>query len=170
MGPYVPQLLFPTFAAIRRGAQSEPIEWAAPETIEGLSPTQVAEWVAARVEPALTSADPRSTIVIGKSLGSYAAFATARLMMPAIWVTPLLTERVVLEALEQSAAPFLLVGGTDDPLWNGETARSLTPHVLEIPGGDHGLFVPGPLALSAMNMAELARASEGFLDDVVWPP
>ena len=31
------------------------------------------------------------------------------------------------------------MGGTNDPTWNRGVARSLTDHVLELEGADHGL-------------------------------
>lgn len=172
MGPYVPQLLFPTFAAIRRGAAPSPIEWDDVETLDRLDNSGVPAWVAARIDSVFADADAdaESTVVIGKSLGTHAAAAAARAGIPAIWVTPLLTDPFVLDALTRSTAPFLLIGGTADPVWDGAAARALTPHVLELPDADHGLFVPGPLNLSAQNISALATASEHFLDENVWPP
>lgn len=75
----------------------------------------------------------------------------------------------MLDALRRSTAPFLLVGGTADPVWDGAAARALTPHVLELPDADHGLFVPGPLAKSVQNISALATGAERFLDENVWP-
>ena len=169
MGPYVPQLLFPTFAAIRRGAEPTPIEWDDAETVDQLEASEIPAWVTARVDSVLVDVIAESTVVIGKSLGTHAAAAAARLRIPGIWVTPLLTNPFVLDALTCSTAPFLLVGGTADPLWDGAAARALTPHVLEFPDADHGLFVPGPLELSANNISVLATATERFLDENVWP-
>jgi len=167
-GPYVPQLLLPMFAAIRRGADSMPVEWSDSESVDGLDESGVPSWVAARVASVLAARDSGSTVVIGKSLGTHAAAGAAEHSLPAIWVTPLLTNRYVIDALSRSAAPFLLVGGTADPHWDGSVARALTPHVLELPDADHGLFVPGPLELSARNLGHLATASERFLDEIVW--
>lgn len=169
MGSYAPQLLFPTYAAIRRGAEPAPIEWDDVETVDGLDSSEVPAWVAARIDPVFAGLHSGSTVVIGKSLGVHAAAAAARLGLPAIWVTPPLTNTFVLDALSKSTAPFLLVGGTADPLWDGAAARALTPHVLELAGADHGLFVPGPLELSAQNISALATAAERFLDENVWP-
>ena len=169
MGPYVPQLLFPTFAAIRRGAEPTPIEWSDAETVDRLDQSGVSAWVAAQIDSAFADVDAESTVVIGKSLGTHAAAAAARLGIPAIWVTPLLSNPFVLDALTRSTAPFLLIGGTADPVWDGAAARTLTPHVLELPDADHGLFLPGPLDLSAQNISALATATEHFLDENVWP-
>jgi hypothetical protein len=104
-------LLFPTFAAIRRGAEPTPIEWSDAEAVDWLERSEVPAWVAAQIEPVFAGLDGESTVVIGKSLGSHAAAAVARLGLPSIWVTPLLTNTFVLDALSLSTAPFLLVGG-----------------------------------------------------------
>jgi pimeloyl-ACP methyl ester carboxylesterase len=75
----------------------------------------------------------------------------------------------VVAALKRSTAPFLLIGGTADEWWDGDAARSLTPHVVEIEGADHGMFAPGPLAASAAVLGDVITAVERFFDDVVWP-
>jgi hypothetical protein len=77
--------------------------------------------------------------------------------LAAVWLTPLLHRPEVVEALARASAPFLLVGGTADPSWDGAVARRLTPHVLEVPDAHHGMLVPGPLARSAEVRAGLHR-------------
>jgi hypothetical protein len=72
-------------------------------------------------------------------------------------------------ALARAAAPCLLIGGTADKVWDGRLARSLTPHVLEIDGADHGMFVPGRLSASAAVLGQVTTAVENFLDHQVWP-
>jgi len=155
---------------MRRGAELSQIEWRDLGSEDELDSSELSLWVAQRTNPAIDALDANSAVVVGKSLGTYASAAVARRSVPAIWVTPLLTVDLVRHALARSTAPFLLVGGTADPFWDGEAARKLTPHVLELPDADHGLFVPGPLELSAVNMATFAAASERFLDEIVWPP
>ncbi len=54
-------------------------------------------------------------------------------------------------------------------MWHSDLARDLSPHVLEVPDADHGLFVPGPLTASVANLAVVIEAVEDFIDDVVWP-
>jgi len=48
-------------------------------------------------------------------------------------------------------------------------AHEPMPHVFEITDGDHGLYVPGPLANSAAVLGIVATAVEQFLDQTVWP-
>lgn len=167
-GAHVPQLFFPMIAAMRRGAQPIAVSWAA-EVVDGLPAEQVPSWVASQVSPVVVGCDAATTVVIGKSLGSYAAGLVAELGIPAIWVTPVLTSDEVVSGLRRSVVPFMLAGGTADSLWDSAVARDLTPHVVEIDGGDHGLFDPGPLDRSAKNIGVLAAACEQFLDEVVWP-
>jgi len=74
-------------------------------------------------------------LLIGKSLGTFAA----PIDVPAIWLTPLLTDPPeVVDALRARTAPSLFVGGTNDPAWDGAIARELGD-VLELDGADHGL-------------------------------
>jgi hypothetical protein len=66
--------------------------------------------------------------------------------------------------------PYLLIGGTADPHWNGELARTLTPHVVEVADADHGMILVGaPLARSAAVLGRIVTAIENFLDVQVWP-
>lgn len=61
------------------------------------------------------------------------------------------------------------MGGTADTHWNGDVARRLSPHVLEVPGVDHGMYVPGPLTDSIAVLGRIVVAVEEFLDAIDWP-
>lgn len=168
-GPHAPLLFYAAWAAEARGAKARSLSWTPPSNLDAEG---AAEWVRGQVGPVLdevtgTGGPP---LVIAKSLGSYAAALAAERGLPAVWLTPLLREPEVVEALRRASAPYLLIGGTaDEPAWDGELARKLSPHVLEVDGADHGMFVPGPLAGSAAVLGQVATAVEGFLDEVVWP-
>ena len=125
-------------------------------------------WVRSEVTPLLQAAADRS-LLIAKSLGTLAATLAAERSMPAVWLTPLLTVPWAADALGGATAPFLLVGGTADKLWDGALARRLTPHVLEVDGADHGMYVPGPLTDSIAVLAQVVVAVESFLDTIDWP-
>ena len=75
-------------------------------------------------------------LLIGKSLGVHAVPDAAS---PAVCLTPALTDPELVRRLRGRRAPTLLVGGTADPMWDGEVARSLSDDVLELDGADHGL-------------------------------
>jgi hypothetical protein len=108
-------------------------------------------------------------LLIGKSLGTMAASLAADRSLPAVWLTPVLTVPWVIAGLERATAPCLLVGGTADKLWDGALARRLTPHVFEVDGADHGMYVPGPLTDSIAVLARVVTAVEEFLDAIGWP-
>jgi hypothetical protein len=86
-----------------------------------------------------------------------------------VWLTPLLTVSWVAAALDRATAPFLLVGGTADAYWDGALARRLSPHVLEVEGADHGMYVPGPLTDSIAVLGGVVVAVAAFLDAIDWP-
>jgi alpha-beta hydrolase superfamily lysophospholipase len=167
-GPHAPLLMYTADAAERRGARVWPILWSRPDELPTLDPASRGSWVRNDAEPALKAAG-EGALVIAKSLGTYAAPLAADRRLPAIWLTPVLTDSWVVDGLRRATAPLLIVGGTADPLWHGDVARELTPYVLEVPGADHGMYVEGPLARSAEVLGQVATAAERFLDDVVWP-
>jgi hypothetical protein len=98
------------------------------------------EWIRARLNAAAAHAgNEGERLVIGKSLGTLAAGAAAERGWPAVWLTPLLNHPPFVEMLHARTAPALLIGGTNDPAWDGELARELSEDVLELDGADHGL-------------------------------
>jgi hypothetical protein len=168
-GPQAPLLMYAADAAEHRGATIHPVHWKDREAATTLTEEQLSAWVIGQVSPSIPAGVAGSGLLfIGKSLGTHAAALAAERDHPAVWLTPLLHYAQVVEALERSRAPFLLVGGTADPLWDGDVARRLTPHVLEVEGADHGMYVPGRLAASAAVLGEVATSVENFLDAVVW--
>lgn len=163
---------YPLFAytgeALRRtGFDVHEITWAVPERFapDRDGPAAALGWVVGQVEQALGE---RTDLLVGKSLGSLAAPLAADRGLAAVWLTPLLHRPEVVEALARSTAPFLLVGGTADPSWDGAVARRLTPHVLEVPDAHHGMLVPGPLARSAEVLGQVCTAVEEFVQ-INWP-
>lgn len=171
-GPYAPLLMFAGRAACDRGAQLRPLTWDEDDLREAeQSNADPADWVGAHVREKLPSPQTGdSSLLIGKSMGSYAAAFAAERRLPAIRLTPLLRDPAVVDALRIATAPFLLIGGTADlDAWLPQMATGLTPHVLQVPDADHGMYVPGPLAQSTAVLGEVVTAIETFLDDTVWP-
>ncbi len=161
-----PLLRYARLAVQRRGGNVHPIAW---EFSEGRDfRRQVASQVESAVDKVMT-ATGAAPMVIGKSLGSLAAPLVADRGLAAVWFTPLLTDEPTVAALRRATGPCLLVGGTADQFWDGQAARSLPAHVVEIDGADHGMFVPGRLADSAAALGQVITAVEDFLDHIVWP-
>lgn len=124
---------------------------------EYLEPAQDArEWVHERLAAAVRHVpEARQLLVVGKSLGTLAAADAAEHGWPGIWLTPLLEDADVVVALRARTAPALLIGGTDDPVWNGRIAREISGDVLEFAGADHGLA-------KAEHLQEIVGAVEAF--------
>ncbi len=166
-----PLLMYAALAAERRGGLVRRITW----TVPGFGTAdQERAWVMGQVSEAADAVSAATgvaaPVVIGKSLGSLAAPLAASRGLPAVWLTPVLTDEPTLAALRQATAPCLLIGGTADNVWDGRLARSVTPYVLEIDGADHGMLVAGRLAASTAVLGQVVTAVEDFLDHQVWPP
>ena len=103
-------------------------------------------------------------VIVAKSLSCTAGPVAAAERVPAVWLTPLLIEPEVVAGFDTVTAPALLVGGTADPLWDGDTARGIAGvEVLELDGADHSLEVPGDLAASTLLLAEVATTIDEFV-------
>ena len=125
--------------------------------------------VTAALHRAREAGPQRSVVVIAKSLGSYAAPVVAERGLPAVWLTPLLMDDSIVEAIAASPAPALLIGGSADPAWVPEAAEATGKQTLTIPGGSHSLRVPGPLRRYAEALAIVGSALEEFLDALGQP-
>lgn len=162
--------MFAHVALQSRGAHTYPVDWKNPDSLAADEQTMI-DGVCDQVEVVLDRVhndDP--PLLVGKALGSAAAVLAAHHGLPAIWFTPLLHEYPIVQALRRSTAPYLLIGGTDDPSWNSSLARELPGEVCEIRGADTGMFLRGrPLVDSAHVLAEVIEAVEAFIDTAVWP-
>jgi hypothetical protein len=165
-GPGAPLLMYAGDVAERRGATLHRHEWSQ-EPPDPSAPA-IEQWVGDQATPVLDRLSGRP-LLIAKSLGTNAAALAAERSLPAVWLTPLLTVPWVAAALGRATAPFLLVGGTADEFWDSDLARRVTPHVFEVEGADHGMYVPGPLTDSVAVLGSVVLAVEEFLDGIGWP-
>jgi pimeloyl-ACP methyl ester carboxylesterase len=132
--------------------------WSALEVLgePGEHPDPLA-WERECAERALAQAGDARKLVIGKSLASLLAGEIGDL--EAVWLTPLLTENAVTDALAGTDQPTLLVGGTADPLWRREAIPDNPAlQILELPGLDHALQRPGDPRASLDALRQLADA------------
>ncbi|MGC4112806.1 MAG: hypothetical protein QM747_20765 [Nocardioides sp.] len=123
------------------------------------------DWVADQLLQHLP--DSGRVLVVGKSLGTLAAPVAAQRGYDAIWLTPLLQEQPVVDALAANAARQLLVGGTaDHHAWRSDVARQLGEQgcdVLEVAEADHAMQAAGDPVRSAEILVEVTRAMDSFL-------
>jgi hypothetical protein len=127
-------------------------------------------WARDRANRALDFAPARQPLVVGKSLASAAAGLVADRALSALWLTPLLDQRIVVEGLARASAPTMLVGGTLDKTWNaGAVPRTSALEVVELPGLDHSLQVPGDASGSLEGLRQAVAVIERFLSGAVNP-
>jgi predicted alpha/beta-hydrolase family hydrolase len=164
--PHAPLLFFTGLALAQHGWRAEQHWWDPPRR----ESERTTGWVRGEVEPALPSSG--RALVVGKSLGTLAASLAAERRLPAIWLTPVLGMAEVVEAIAANDAPQLLVGGSADELWDSRVARDLagpTCTVVEIPGADHGLLMPGDVIRGAEAHVQVVRAVDDWMSSGVVP-
>jgi hypothetical protein len=166
-GPAAGLLMYAGLVADRRGATVHRHSWSR-EPSDPFGPA-IEGWVRAEVTRVLDVVGG-SPLLIAKSLGTNAAVLAAERALPAVWLTPVLTVPWITSAMSRATAPFLLVGGTADPMWDGASARRLSPYVLEVEGADHGMQLSGPLIDTIAVLGRVVAAMEEFLDAIGWPP
>ena len=111
-------------------------------------------------------ADADRTLVLAKSLGSFAAAWASARRYPAIWLTPVMTDEFVAATLRTYAAPSLLVGGTADPLWRRPLEQPHDQQVIEFPDADHALHSSAGWRTSLDVLRETLTAVETFAASV----
>lgn len=123
-------------------------------------------WATDRATRALNAAPGDRLVMIGKSLTSAAAGIAADRHVPAAWLTPMLRQPAVLEALGRTSAPTLLIGGTGDRDHWDPAALPANPalDVVELEGLDHALQVDGDLDASLAALREVTARLAAFLD------
>lgn len=124
------------------------------------------EAVIRRVKAVLDKVADSNPLVVGKSLGSLALPLVAQRGWPAIWLTPLLNSPGLIAALKSGTSKTLLVGGTADDYWNSTVAKASGQQVLEMPGADHGLEIPGNPLASVVLLSELVATMTLFIESL----
>lgn len=141
----MPLLFWPATALVEDGWAVAVLEWGTPPTdpaaLEALAEAALSRTLAGAP---LKQADV-PLLLVAKSLGTRLAPWAGRHEVAGVWLTPLLDDVRVRRAIETYPAPGLVVGGTDDPHWDGGPA--LTPvaadvQVWDVPGANHSLQVP----------------------------
>lgn len=159
--PQAPLLFFAGFVLLQHGWRVEHHWWDPPPPE---SDEQTVAWVRDEVEGALPSSG--RTLVVGKSLGTMAAGLAAERGYDAVWLTPLLTVASVVDAIAANPGRQLLVGGTNDDLWDSDVAHRLAGgrvSVLEVEGADHALMPAGDAVRGVEMHVEVMRTLDSWL-------
>ena len=162
--PAAPGLAYAGYVLRASGWRVRDVWWDPPAN-GSLSVEGEVAWVGDQLAAAVADADG-PVFVVGKSLGTYGARLAAEREYEGIWLTPLLTDPVLVEGIRANPARQLLVGGTADRLWDADVAASLAASgcdVLQLDGIDHGLIDPTDPVRSAEALVEITRAMANFV-------
>jgi hypothetical protein len=154
-GHQLPLLLFAGQLLEQRGLDINRVEWSDPDGGRGPA---LADAAAAFASVPAT----RPHLVVAKSLGTLALPLAVEAALPGIWLTPLCQEPEIASSIRAVTAPTLLVGGTGDPSWDGDIARSGSAEVVELEGADHALWVPDAVG-SVECLQQVVAAMAAFL-------
>lgn len=129
-------------------------------------PPDVHRWVADRAAAAVRKEPAQRWLFAAKSMGTHIVHAEDLRADAYVLLTPLLVEPDAVAAIRRlvsDGVPVLLVGGTGDQFWSGDGALETGAQVLQVPGADHALEVPGDPARTPQVRAEVARSVAGFV-------
>jgi hypothetical protein len=161
-----PLLWFAREAAARRGFGVLEVLDSLPEGEEPF------RWARDRARRALEVAarevgEAGEVVVVGKSLASAAAGIVADRVLPAVWLTPLLDRRAVVDDLGRASRPALLIGGSADDTW---VPDALADHgllqIVHLDGLDHSLQRPGDPMASLDALRVVTERIDRFLGEL----
>lgn len=155
-----PLLFFATQTALARGWDVRQVWWQAPARNSKALDEEIA-WVGVELDAAVDGYDGQ-VLVIGKSLGTLAASHAIARAYDAAWLTPLLTEPDIADALINYPARQFTVIGSSDPFLSQEVFDSLPGQRLLVPG-DHVLRVPGDPAAMVASHDKFVRSFDAWL-------
>ncbi len=163
--PALPLLRVASGVALDHGWSVHEVWWEVPGSLEGINGWVADRASAAMAEEAALPPAPERWLFVAKSLGTRVVRRGPR-ADAYVLLTPLLTSPGVVDSLTALVAegvPVLLVGGTEDDLWSPEAARATGARLLEVPGADHLLEVPGDAARTADILDRVAAGVSSFL-------
>ena len=123
-------------------------------------------------QAATRQGDYRKVVLIGKSLGTLALTAILERdeqgRAPAcVWLTPLLNDASLVEAVRRRRPASLFVIGTADPLYDRSLVDELAARTggesVIVEGADHSLEIPGDMAKTLQAMHAYLSALDGLL-------
>ena len=105
-------------------------------------------------------------LVVAKSFGSLAIPWAEAAGIPAVWLTPLLTDPAVRASVLGSSKEDLFIGGSLDTLWNPAGLGGAAGTFVEIPGTGHSLEVAGDWRASLAAQAQVFNHVRDFVNNL----
>jgi hypothetical protein len=136
-GVRAPLLYWPTLMMRQLGWRVEVVEWDARDLTADDSQAAVEK----RLQAVAETVGGRIDLVVAKSFGTRALPWAVGHGVAGVWLTPVLTEPVVLDALTRASSSHLAVGGEDDPFWQPARGLETPAGLVTVDGADHGLLV-----------------------------
>lgn len=144
-----PLLFWTALGLVEDGWAVQAVRWQRPPMEAGF--VREALELALREAPAA-----EQTLIVAKSLGTLAAPVAAELDLPAVWLTPVLSDTVVAQALSAYPAQQLVVGGSADELWPPVAPRP-SGEVMYVDGADHAMHRGGVRESNELHMDVVER-------------
>ncbi|TSD58405.1 hypothetical protein [Aeromicrobium piscarium] len=110
-------------------------------TVDDAARARSREFVEDAYRRACSVLDRTPGLVVGKSFGSWALPIAVDAGVPGVWLTPLLMEDAISDALRSAGADHLAIGGTEDPAWLPERVEGTRARLVTIEDADHGIEV-----------------------------
>ena len=131
-----PLLHWSAALAVEQGWHVQALDW----TITGQARKAPEEFVELAVERAFADAPTAtSRLVIAKSFGTYALPWAVRHGIPGIWLTPVLSEPALSDALGRAGSTHLAIGGDRDSMWLPQNVQNSAAQMFTVSGADHSL-------------------------------
>lgn len=155
-----PLLYWPAELLKDRGWQVRGIRWTDDD-----EPGDDPHGFAARAAELAFAAAPAAVerLIVAKSFGTFAIPWAEEAQVPAIWLTPVLTDGVIRRTLAETRKPDLLIGGTKDEFWDTDGLSGTAGTFVEIPDADHSLQVGNDWRASLAAQTQALAAVDRFL-------
>jgi NAD(P)-dependent dehydrogenase (short-subunit alcohol dehydrogenase family) len=145
---------------VQRGWRVIAVVWSP----EASSAAQPRHHVEAELEAVAAALGRPPDLLVAKSLGSHALPWSIGQGVPGVWLTPVLTDTVVKDALARAGASHLAVGGSVDPMWAPAATLTTRAAVMSIDGADHSILIPSDWEESMRTHQALMIAIAAHID------